>query len=59
MFAANYQHGFTSSRAEQTYLAETVMVKAPAFLLAVKLTIFKPQAMAPLMSKATALDRVI
>jgi len=43
----------------KTHLADTVIVKAPAFLFAVNETIFNPQAMIPLMSNATALDRVI
>lgn len=42
-----------------THFAETVMVRAPAFLLAVKLTMFKPHAMTPLTSRAMALDLVI
>lgn len=47
----------TENRA--TYFAETVIVKAPAFLFAVKLTIFKPQAITPLIKSATALVDVI
>lgn len=35
------------------------MVKAPAFLLAVKETMLRPQAMMPLIRSATALERVI
>lgn len=47
----------TENRA--TYFAETVIVKAPAFLFAVKLTMFNPQAITPLIKSATALVDVI
>ena len=40
-------------------MAETVIVNAPAFLLAVKLTILSPQAITPFTNKAIALPLVI
>lgn len=45
--------------ARSTHFADTVMVNAPAFLLAVKDTMLSPHAIAPLMSNATALPWVI
>jgi hypothetical protein len=41
------------------HFADTVMVNAPAFLLAVNETMLSPHAIAPLMSNATALPWVI
>lgn len=43
----------------EAHFAETVIVNAPAFLFAVKETIFNPKAITPLTSKAIAFDRVI
>lgn len=48
-----------SGLAQMTYLADTVIVRAPAFLLAVKETMLRPHAMMPFMRRAMAFPPVI
>jgi hypothetical protein len=59
LFTANTQISTGETVWGMTHFALTVMVKAPAFLFAVNETMFRPQAITPLINNAIALFPVI